>query len=97
MINLILLLIFVILQILDIYTTRKILLSGGRELNPVMNFIMLKLGVDPGLILAKVIIVVFVCSLILFVNIDHIIFGLVNLGYALVIINNFNVLKKLNK
>ena len=44
---------FATLQALDAYTTLKILMQGGKELNPVMNWIFTKLGTVNGLVLVK--------------------------------------------
>lgn len=40
--NIILFLILIVLQVLDVYTTNKILSQGGRELNKIMKFFMNK-------------------------------------------------------
>ena len=48
-----LLLLFGALQVADIYTTYTLLSSGGRELNPVMRWVMDKLGRVQGLVLMK--------------------------------------------
>lgn len=37
------------LTLVDIYTTHKILSKGGRELNPLVNFIIEKFGLNVGL------------------------------------------------
>lgn len=47
------LILFALLQVADIFTTWKVLSQGGRELNPVMAWVMGRLGVLPGLVLAK--------------------------------------------
>lgn len=41
------------LQLADVYTTRRILIAGGKELNPMMRWLIRKLGVMPGLIIPK--------------------------------------------
>ena len=43
----------ILLQIVDVFTTRRILLAGGRELNPVMRWLVRKLGLMPSLITSK--------------------------------------------
>ena len=47
---------FCILQALDCLTTYKIL-KNGKELNPVMNWLFSKLGIIPGLVVAKAILI----------------------------------------
>lgn len=49
----ILLVFFVLLQFGDIYTTYRILKSGGRELNPVMARLFDSIGLVPALIIVK--------------------------------------------
>ena len=41
------------LQAADIWTTWRILLAGGRELNPVMRWLIREFGVMPALIIPK--------------------------------------------
>ena len=48
-----LLILFGFLQVADGYTTYKLLSNGGRELNPVMRWVMDKLGMVQGLVLMK--------------------------------------------
>ena len=52
-----LLLVFVVLQILDLYTTYKIISNGGQELNPVMRWVIQKFGLVTGISSAKAIFV----------------------------------------
>ena len=54
---LILLIIFTVLQILDVYTTYKILSNGGRELNPLVRWVIEKVGLVLGISSLKVILV----------------------------------------
>lgn len=44
----------VLLQLLDIYTTHRILAAGGRELNKPLAWLMGRLGVLPALLVVKV-------------------------------------------
>lgn len=44
-----LLIIFIILQVLDVYTTKKSMSMGGSEVNPAMKWIMDKLGLTKAL------------------------------------------------
>ena len=42
------------LQVADIYTTRRILLAGGKELNPVMRYLIRQVGLLPALLGTKI-------------------------------------------
>lgn len=44
---------FVVLQVLDIYTTRKVLSDGGKELNPLLVKLFERFGVDKTLLVTK--------------------------------------------
>jgi hypothetical protein len=46
--------IFCLLQIFDVYSTYQILNAGGREVNPMMNWLMDRVGVMAALIGTKV-------------------------------------------
>lgn len=48
-----LLIVFAVLQALDAYTTLQILAKGGKELNPVMNWVFDKLGIVNGVVMVK--------------------------------------------
>ena len=41
------------LQVADIWTTRKILLAGGRELNPAVRWLIGRFGIMPALVVSK--------------------------------------------
>ena len=56
MISYILLVIFILLQIFDVWSTNRILSYGGVELNKIMAWIMSKFGVLPSLVITKSII-----------------------------------------
>ena len=49
----ILLTILFLLNVFDVYSTKKILEAGGRELNPFGNFFFQRLGLVPGLFVVK--------------------------------------------
>lgn len=51
------LLLLAFLQFGDAWTTMRILKEGGRELNPVMNFLFGKLGILPTFIVMKTLVV----------------------------------------
>ncbi len=44
----------ILLQLLDIYTTQRILSRGGRELNKPLAWLMGRLGILPALLVVKV-------------------------------------------
>lgn len=95
----ILILILVVLQLLDIYTTHNILKLGGRELNPLLARLFQLIGAMPGLVLAKTI---FIGVLLYFyiankagIEILLIPLILISLVYAYIVQNNFKVLKTL--
>lgn len=56
MISWILFIILGLLQVYDIYTTTRILSANGKELNPIMKFLMDKFGVKKALVGSKVVI-----------------------------------------
>jgi len=92
--------ILIILQIADIYTTKRIIADKkGIELNPIMKVIINKFGLLPGLIGIKTIVMFFV-GLVAF-NISNVfivsasLFVMV-LIYVYVVYKNFKVLKKLS-
>lgn len=53
-----------VMQLLDIWSTRKILRGGGRELNPAMDWLMRLLGVMPALFLMKALVVALFAGLL---------------------------------
>jgi len=78
--------VFTILQVLDVWTTHRILSAGGRELNPVMDWLFKRLGVLPGLIIVKTVVV----ALIWFYLISHPVFvAALCIFYVAVVIHNF--------
>ena len=95
----ILILLLVVLQVLDIYSTDNILKLGGRELNPVLVKLFELIGVMPGLLLAKSI---FIGVLVYFYTVSQqnlqvmlVPLVLLFLVYVFVVGNNFKVLKAL--
>jgi uncharacterized protein YacL len=52
-INLVLAPIFILLQAFDFYSTYRVLRSGGKEKNPIMDLLFNAVGVVKGLILTK--------------------------------------------
>lgn len=49
-----LLILVIVLQLLDGWTTYRILSTGGRELNPVLAWAIRKIGTTPALVVSKV-------------------------------------------
>ena len=41
------------LQVADIYTTRRILLAGGKEMNPTVRWLIGRFGIMPALLMSK--------------------------------------------
>lgn len=95
------LILLVICQLLDIWSTYNILKLGGRELNPVMKFIMDKLGLLPGLILFKGIFILFIIyyylNLKTITNTDYIFVSIITIFYAYIIRNNILVLRSMKE
>jgi uncharacterized protein YacL len=56
--------IFVLIQVFDVYSTVQILKQGGRELNPIMRKLMARFGVILALIISKVIVVGLLCVVV---------------------------------
>ena len=93
--NILLAVLFTILQMGDAYTTIRILKAGGRELNPVMRAVMGQFGYS-ALILLKAIL-----CMVVFVIIWHwpdeiivscVLIGL-NVFYLVIVIRNFKQMR----
>lgn len=88
----VLFLLFIGLQMLDIYSTRKALdKQGVYEANPIMRFLMNRMGVDAALVLVKVVGVA-----VFFYYLDSIspwVFIILNIIYAVVVYNNLRLAK----
>lgn len=91
--NIILFLILIVLQVLDVYTTNKILSQGGRELNKIMKFFMDKF--KSFWYIPKVLIVLCSVMFLLFLPILYmsIVLGLINCFYIYVVFHNFKEIK----
>ena len=86
----ILFVVFVLLQLADIWTTHQCLYRGiGHEANPIMAFVFKYIGVLPGLILTKIV-VIGVFSLVISVPLIVLV---VDLGYLFVVYNNYKILR----
>lgn len=77
---------------LDIYTTTKILQRGGEELNPLVRWLMSKLGVRQGLLIRVPVQILALAALSMAGTWG---LAIVALLYSVVLINNFLVLRKL--
>jgi len=82
------------LQGLDIWTTKTILDSGGKELNPVMKFFMDKLGVLKALFLIKGLFLGLVAYGIIMNAVSPILLGVLCVVYAVVVAHNWKHLPK---
>ena len=87
----ILAILLIALNAFDFYSTYKILKNGGSEVNPVMNFLIKKLGLVLALVLSKLLVLIciavlvwleMVCLLVILVCI-----------YSYVAVHNFRELK----
>jgi len=87
--------IFVILQVLDIYSTVKALGVGGREANPFVKKIMDLIGVLPALVILKVIVIVLIVASYIYFPLERtilsILIGIVCIGYAYIVYMNFKI------
>lgn len=89
----ILLIAFIVLQVLDVFTTYKTLSGNkGIEANPIMKFLISKLGLTFGLLIPKFIVIGLVVLTYELMS-PYILLGLVIL-YIGIIINNFWILNK---
>ena len=82
----------VILNVLDIYTTLRVLRQGGEELNPVMDWLMDKVGVIPALIVPKATYLIAVGYFLTDLP-SMVMFGLCCF-YVLLVLHNFGEIKK---
>jgi hypothetical protein len=93
-----LLVLFIILQILDVYSTYICFSKGAREVNPIVRFVIQRLGFIPGLVILKGIVCYIAYKLYIDYPVDadsFKVFYILNIIYVLVVVNNFNVYRKL--
>jgi hypothetical protein len=84
----------VLLQAADAYLTLRILAAGGRELNPVTRFLMLKLNSALGLAAAKMLATIMVALFLL----EHVVLMLLLVAlYTWVVRQNWNQLHRPRK
>lgn len=93
--------ILIVLNGLDVYTTKKVLNSGGYEKNPLMKKV-LDIAGFKGLVVSKIVglfiwgVVIFLLmdkALVIFLVLSIILNGL----YGYIVYNNYNIIKKLDK
>ena len=82
-----------LLQVFDGWTTYKILRLGGRDLNPVVRWIMEKIGEYEGLVVIKTFGIVLVWVIALnSINITPVLLAGLGIFYGLVTMHNYKVL-----
>lgn len=81
----------VVLQAADAYLTWRILGTGGRELNPVMRLLMDRIGIMPGLLVAKV---VLSATIDIFLYDQPPLLVLIAVLYGCVIVNNWYQMRR---
>lgn len=91
--NIALIVVFILLQVLDALSTLRVLRAGGRELNPVIKWVMNQYGREVGLIGFKVIITLILVRFVMLTS-TPVAIGFVIL-YILVVGNNLRVMKKM--
>jgi len=97
MLTIVLAIVFILFQSADVYSTHKTLSSGkGVEANPVMKYLMSKLGVLHSLVITKIALAVVLLVVDMLVP-DSTLYTLIgaNTVYALVLWNNYHVMKDL--
>jgi hypothetical protein len=85
---------FVVLQVLDVDSTKKVLANGGRELNPIVNFFMKKFGINQGLYLTKIIVIAFIVGLYNAGQLNIVVLTIINIIFLVIVINNYRITKK---
>ena len=89
---------FIILNIIDVILTNKILLKGGLELNPIIKWLMSKVGDRWGYY--KIFFITILClSGVYYIHSDFskltiIILIIINIGYSYIIWNNWKESRK---
>jgi len=86
--------ILIVLQIADYWTTMQVLQQGGHENNPVVTWLMQRLGVTVGLALGKVF-AAGVAVMIYYLGGDYaaIMLGAVCVFYAWIVMQNYGQIK----
>lgn len=88
----ILAILLIALNAFDFYSTYKILKNGGSEVNPVMNFLIKKLGLVLALVLSKLLVLICIAVLV-WLEMVYLLVILVAI-YIWVAVHNFREMKK---
>lgn len=88
----ILAILLIALNAFDFYSTYKILRAGGNEINPIMNFLIKKLGLVLALVISKLLVLVCI-ALLVWLEMVYLIAILVAI-YIWVAVHNFREMKK---
>ena len=91
-----LLVIFILLQFLDFWTTYNVIKSGkGHEGNPIMAWVFAKIGIIGGFAFIKTVMLIIVGYIVYTVPVNASIFALTifNVLYAYVVYQNYRILK----
>ena len=75
------LIVIIALNILDVYTTYKILSGGGREVNSYVKWFIDRLGLLKGLLASKIIIIPFIWCIIFYQSIEVILLSILLLCF----------------
>ena len=91
-----LLALFCLLQFLDGLTTHLVIRRGGREVNPVVLWVMRRIGTAPALVLLKALGIA--CGVVLYTFADSggvYALAILTAAYAAVVINNYKAYRSL--
>jgi hypothetical protein len=91
--NLILFAFLVAQQLLDVWTTQRIIAGGGRELNPVLNWLMERYGLMRTLVVWKVLAMVLLWHFLDESEALRTALWILIAGYALVLLNHWRILR----
>ena len=86
--------IFILLNLLDAITTYIVMSQkGGKELNPILRWPMRKIGMVPALVIKMVL----ACGLAYFTLPYAWVLVTMSVLFALVVVNNINVIRRMKK
>lgn len=82
--------VFVLLQLLDVWSTHRALAAGGQEVNPIARWFMARLGTGPGLLVLKAAVCLYLWWLLPQVPAHQVpwVMWVVNVVYIAVVVNN---------
>ena len=86
--------VLLILQVLDSYSTLQVLRRGGVERNPIMRYLMGTFGVKTAVIACKGLGTVVFLYVLYLGFIPTVVLWCVNVVYCVVVVNNFRHLRK---